>query len=98
MRIMIKIREYLSKKTLNDKYFKGSKENNIFEPSRGGIGIRLKIAKRIFTKTIKLTGVKSAVETKPERIAKPKIKASNKFDAGPANATFASPHLWSVRL
>lgn len=87
---------YCSKKTLKFSIEAGRKVNKILEPSKGGIGTRLKIAKRMFKNTIKPNICPKPVETisskgmnlKPN----PKTKATIKLAAGPAKATLAEPY------
>ena len=43
----------------------GKSENSIFDPSRGGIGMRLKTAKAMFTRTIVLDINKNDSVAKP---------------------------------
>ena len=70
----------------------GKMEKRILEPSSGGIGTRLKVAKMRLIKTIRAKAPLSDGR-KPERIKSPRIKAIQKFESGPARATKASPHL-----
>jgi len=51
MKISRKIRLYLEKNCCNLRVCLGKSPNKIFEPSSGGIGIKLKIAKTMFVKT-----------------------------------------------
>ena len=81
--------------------FLGKKPNNIFEPSRGGIGIKLKIAKTTLIKTTnKESSTKELAKFRVSEnlINKPKIKATMIFDSGPAKATKTSPHLLFFKL
>jgi len=67
----------------------------IFDPSSGAIGTRLKIARIKLIKTIVLRIVLKAGERRVlgrNLIVKPKIKARQIFESGPAIATIASPH------
>lgn len=67
------------------------KENRMLEPSSGGIGIRLKTAKPIFTITIKRKLLRSGVEfipiTDDSLKINAKINANRKLLKGPANPT-----------
>ena len=47
-----KINEYCSYAIIKEKYFSGKNEKSILEPSRGGMGTKLKIANPKFTITI----------------------------------------------
>lgn len=86
----------LKRKSAN---LKGNIENNIFEPSSGGIGIKLKIAKTRLIRTIEATGVIKVELKKPSLTNMPKNTATEIFERGPAKATIASlaleesPHL-----
>lgn len=102
---MIKItREYFSKNlcSLNDLF--PSKEKRIFEPSSGGIGIRLNIAKTILTKTITPASgtMDSGINEKypDSRIIIPKNIAITRFTRTPAEATqrFAIRFLSALKL
>ena len=72
----------------------GRKEKKIFDPSSGGIGIKLKIARLTFIRTTKPKIYISGDEESPKDIKpliiKPKITAIKKFDAGPAMAMSGS--------
>ena len=77
-------------------------EASTFEPSSGGTGMRLNIARRILIKTTKLAiSINAPDKTSkevPKRIINPKINAIKMLTAGPAPATNASPHFWFERL
>ena len=79
----------------------GKNAESIFEPSRGGIGIRLKIAKLILSKTTKLKII-TKFSYKPKYTSDltiiPNTKAIKKFDKGPANATKGSAIFLFLRL
>ena len=65
------------------------------DPSSGGMGNKLNIAKKIFKKTIVAktdarAGLVAIIGRK--RRAKPNTKAIAKFDPGPAKLTKAGPH------
>ena len=80
----------------------GRRLKRICEPSKGGTGIKLNIAKRTLMKTIPANiearaGDWPAMSGKNRKI-KPKNKAINKFEPGPAKETFKSPHFWSLKL
>ena len=84
----------------------GNTEESIFDPSSGGIGTRLKIAKLILTKAIKAkTLIKLIVvstDSKPlfgrNLISKPKTVATKRFDTGPASAISGSEIVLFLRL
>jgi len=87
---------YCSKNTLKLSKEAGKNVNKILEPSKGGMGTKLKIAKSIFKKIIKPKTcprpVEINIETGIKRKNKPNTKAINKLAAGPANATLADPY------
>jgi len=74
----------------------GRKVNKIWDPSSGGIGIKLKIAKRMLIKTIKEKRGYISVGKKfrliVNLISKPKNKAIIRLEAGPAIAVFNEPY------
>lgn len=73
----------------------GKNENSIFEPSSGGIGIKLNVASTRLINTIIVPIYKkdSPSEVRiPKRISNPKNRAISIFERGPAIATLASPH------
>ena len=77
----------------------GRKGAITFEPSRGGIGTRLKTISKRFIKTIienKL--IKIILLRGKKRNIKPKNKAVIKFPSGPAIATLADPYFLSLKL
>jgi len=81
----------------------GKNLNKIQDPSSGGIGKRLKIAKIIFIQTIKenIKNNPGWASKKVEGIilkSNPKTKAIARFEAGPAIETFNVPHFWSRKL
>jgi hypothetical protein len=85
--------EYRSNPLRIWEYLAGSIEKKIFEPSSGGIGMRLKIAKVIFIATIyaeipRKAGEKSGAAP---RITRPNTRAIKIFDAGPAREMRNSP-------
>ena len=98
-------RKKMKNRTTNKEYFSikarklasllGAMEKRIFDPSRGGIGTRLKIAKTRLIMTIVLTiDSNVAVTEELENLKnRPKISAIPILVAGPAPATIASPHL-----
>ncbi len=69
----------------------GKRTKRIFEPSKGGIGTKLKTARRILAKTIIENKLVNELKGK-KRIIKPKIKATKKLANGPATATKAGPY------
>ena len=97
MNINAKTYQYLSKKSFTNRYLLDRKLKRIFEPSNGGIGIKLKTPKIMFITTIRAktstNGDGKKLYATLKRIKIPKIIASKKFDPGPATATIASPYL-----
>ncbi|HXK32037.1 MAG TPA: hypothetical protein VJ378_01005, partial [Candidatus Paceibacterota bacterium] len=75
---------YLSRNILISRSFPGKKENKIWEPSKGGIGIRLKTAQAKLYITIMLKSIKRGSGKDKNLIANPKINARRKLVAGPA--------------
>jgi len=79
----------------------GRREKSILEPSRGGIGTRLKIANPKFIRTIEeITEIKlteTALLMEKRRI-RPKKIAMERFAKIPAEATAIVPHFLLVRL
>src|SRR4030042_5022069 len=77
-------------------------ENNNFEPSSGGTGIKLNKANQIFTKTIKAKKLPIAklpiARVGKNLIINPRIKAIRKFEPGPAKLTSIKPFRWSRKL
>lgn len=80
----------------------GKSEKRIFDPSRGGIGMRLKSANKRFTKTITVAIEINAGADEPSTPAKrmptPKISAKQIFTATPAPATKSVPYFLLRRL
>ena len=74
----------------------GRKVNKICEPSNGGIGIKLKTARRMLIETIKERNGYISAGKKFKGIVnlinKPKNKAMIKLETGPATATFKEPY------
>ena len=64
---------------------------NIFDPSSGGIGTRLKTINKILAYTIIYKNSVKA-EIGKNLISMAKAKAKEKLDKGPATATKAGPH------
>lgn len=94
-----KIKPYLSKLKYFSRMPLGKNVANTFEPSRGGIGTKLKIIKTKLIYTIKLTKpVKVKLAIGKNLKNKPKNKAIIKFPKGPAIATLASPYFLSLKL
>ncbi len=85
-----------------DKILLGNNSNKIFEPSSGGIGIRLKRASKIFTMTmISAIEIKDGAKepsTPANRIAHPKTNARTKFETIPAPATSIVPHFLFLKF
>ena len=75
---------------------------NIFEPSSGGIGIKLKTARTKFTKTIVAAMFKKESGKKlPARfvlMSNPNNTAKAKLEIGPAAATIKSPQRLYFKL
>ena len=72
----------------------GSNRGRIFEPSSGGIGTKLKNARKmlsIIMLTDSDTNVSERLSTSDNRTNTAKTPAITKLTAGPANATKASP-------
>ena len=88
--------------TCKGKYFSPNMPNKTFEPSSGGIGIRLKSASKIFTITIISEIATKAGANEPstneKRIANPKINARMILEIIPADATNTVPHRLLRRL
>ena len=96
-----RIKPYLSKNPLIWRDLSGKKAKISLEPSRGGMGTRLKIARRILMKTIRDTiSIKAGLVSLaiPTRNNKPNKSARKILEAGPAEATIASDHLPGLRL
>ena len=100
-----KMSAYCSINTIALEKDAGKREKSILEPSRGGIGMRLNIARARLVITIievikyKLSD-KEAFKPKKgmKRIIIPKIIAMNKFAKTPAAATAIVPHFLSLKL
>jgi len=69
-----------------------------FEPSNGGIGIRLNIPNSKLIYTINPEMLNIGPLTNPNLITIAKTIAIKKFDAGPASATIAGPHFPPLKL
>ena len=80
----------------------GKIAKRIFEPSKGGMGTRLKIPKIRFIKTISVARSKNGAGKNANdallRIINPKIIAITKLETGPAAARRAGPHFWFLKL
>lgn len=89
------INEYFSIPSLILYIFGGNNENKIFDPSRGGTGIRLNIAKAIFIPTIYEDINTNELDKFPPKNLryKPKTKAISIFARGPARDMSNSPIL-----
>jgi hypothetical protein len=87
--------EYLSITSLIRKYLGDKREKKTFEPSSGGIGIKLNIANTIFIITTYTTiCIKEAEkELAPYLRTRPKTVAIRRFEIGPAIEIRSSPHL-----
>jgi len=84
---------------LNFKANSGKRLNNIFDPSSGGIGIKLKKARKILIKTaISAIWIKAYVGLGTILTANAITIANRILEIGPAIATNNSPHLWFFRL
>ena len=82
---------------------RGRKSNKMCEPSSGGIGNRLKIARTILRYTIPtskgiIPGKTSAMGVPKKRSKSPKERAIARFAAGPAKLTLAEPYFLSRKL
>ena len=91
----IKAIPHMPKRSKRIAYSRGRNVVRIFEPSNGGIGRRLKTARRMFRNTTNprsgnTCGVRNAP---PNLIIKENIIATTMFDKGPAKATFSGPYL-----
>src|SRR3989344_491779 len=75
-------------------------EKSIFEPSSGGIGIKLKTTKRRFIQTI--IAMKNPSDGKKDKsknlIMRPKKTARRMLAEGPARVTRADPHFLFLKL
>jgi len=81
----------------------GKNANSNLEPSKGGIGNKLKIINKILiwmkkNKTIKIKEEELTPITKNNLIKIPANKAKRKFDKGPAAPTKAGPYFWFFKL
>jgi len=70
----------------------------MWEPSKGGMGTKLKTPKRKLYMEIKLKNIKNVSVKGRNLIKRPKIIPIKKLVAGPAKETFNSPHFWSRKL
>ncbi|MFH1455013.1 MAG: hypothetical protein ABIF22_01690 [bacterium] len=92
-------RNITTAKIINNPYFSdmswnlcfvctGKNAKSIFDPSSGGIGIKLKTARLTFIRTTKLNilirGIEEKLKCNNPLIIRPKIIATRRFDAGPA--------------
>ena len=96
-----KTRLYISIKGLILRLNLGNRLNKIFDPSSGGIGTRLKIARnRLIKIAVIAIFINVFVNPKPTPILmKIDIKIAIKiFESGPAIATNNSPHRWFRKL
>lgn len=79
----------------------GKIEKRIFDPSSGGIGTRLNVAKTKLMKTIvpmmEIKAESNDVKA-PKRKSSPKKRAMQTLATGPATATMASPQRWLRKL
>ena len=77
----------------------GRNEKRTCEPSRGGIGSKLKKAKK---RLIEIIAIKKSLNCPgnwgKNFNKKPKEKAKKIFAKGPAIATFKFPYFWSRKL
>lgn len=103
IRINIKNKPYFSDKSKTLYFiFKGKNAKSILEPSRGGIGSKLKTAKARFINTTKLKMVIRGDEAKPKYI-KDLIRilnntATKMFEAGPAKEISGSATCLFLKL
>lgn len=95
-------REYFSINRSNLIDFLPKIEKSIFEPSRGATGIKLKIAKTMFTKTIIDKREINSADINPvpptNLMNNPKNKAIARFVKIPAEATHRVPNLLFVKF
>lgn len=105
IKIKSKIKPYCSKNINNEEKESGKSEKRILEPSKGGIGTRLKIAKARLVMTMeeiikpKPAGRLAPKEKRPERRKKnPKIIAMERLAKIPAEATATVPHFRLLKL
>ena len=88
----------IPKRPIRSKVIAASRGRNaatIFEPSNGGIGTKLKIAKRTLINTMKpkkatVTGFRNETLN---LMTNATIPATKRLEAGPASATFNGPYL-----
>lgn len=85
--------EYLSNVARTCEKCGGRREKKTFEPSRGGIGMRLKIARVMFMATIyaEMTRKGGDAISEPKRITNPNTRAIRIFAPGPAREMRSSP-------
>lgn len=98
---IINIKAYLFKKFSTYLYRTGSRAKTTFDPSSGGIGIKLKNPNTMLTNTIRYTAVMALVgmpHPAPKRAIKPKTIARQKLATTPANETSNMPFLGFVKL
>src|SRR5688572_22349004 len=95
-----KINPKRSKKSRKGCRFSGKRAKRSFEPSSGGTGMRLKMAKIILIKTMTVViSTKAGLAVEPKkRSIRPKSRAKVRFEAGPAAATRASDQRPGFRL
>lgn len=96
-----RIKLYLYKNTLTAVNLAGRNVINSQWPSKGGMGKRLKIAKKRFnvTTTLNSSGTRDEENTSGKNLnVRPNITAKAIFDAGPASATLAGPYFLSRKL
>ena len=83
-------------------YWFGMIEKRILEPSRGGNGMRLKMARTILMMTMYEKIIRTGSETVPPAdknlMIVPNMRASKRFEPGPAAAIKNSPCLLFLRL
>ena len=78
--------------------FSGKRSAKIFDPSSGGIGSKLKIARSKFSSTIFIRNISSSDARGRNRMRKPKKTAIRIFVNGPASDTRARSFLPSFKL
>jgi len=89
------ISPYLSKNISKSEARDGSKVKRTLEPSSGGMGIRLNIAKIRLRKTINMAICKNCggkASAPEKRISAPKTRATIILESGPAAPTKPGPY------
>ena len=92
------IKPYLSRNRINPSQRVGMSEIKTCDPSSGGIGTKLKTAKRTLAHTTKTAKLAMAGGKAIKRISREKVKAKIIFPTGPAIPTKAGPYLGYRKL